>query len=306
MKFVMIFVDGLGIGLKNPLFNPCVQSKEFFNIFSNEKRAHPLPFNGLFKGLNACLGIQGLPQSATGQTAIFAGVNAAQTLGYHLNGFPNTKLREILLERSILKKLKEQGYTVDFLNTYRPIFFDKPIEERFRRVSCSTITTLAAGINFHAQKDLFDRISICHDLTNQVFIDQGFEAPLFTPSQSGEILAQSSTQNDFVLFEFFLTDFIGHAQDMNRAKSELNKLEEFLISFLSEMNLLETTVLLISDHGNFEDLSTKSHTLNPAIFLTWGKYAKRLYDNCTSIQHPYHEILDIYKAKTNSQKEDSV
>ncbi len=295
MKFVMIFIDGLGIGTKNPQWNPCLHSQGFFNIFSDEERIIPLPFGGLFKGLDASLEMPGLPQSATGQTAIFTGINAAQILGYHLNGFPNTKLREILLEYSLLKKIKERGHTVDFLNTYRPIFFDKPIEERFRRVSCSTLTTLAAEINFHSQKDLFDKISICHDLTNQIFIEQGFEAPIFTPSQSGRILAQSSAQNDFVLFEFFLTDFIGHAQDMNRAQSELNKLEEFLISFLSEVNLSETTVLLISDHGNLEDLSTKSHTLNPAIFLTWGQHSKRFHENCVSIQDPYHEILAIYK-----------
>ena len=39
------------------------------------------------------LGIEGLPQSATGQTALFTGINAAQLLGRHLFGFPNQPFR---------------------------------------------------------------------------------------------------------------------------------------------------------------------------------------------------------------------
>lgn len=297
MKIILFFVDGLGIGQKDS-YNPLIYSqKNYLNFFQNEEKSYPIPFNGYAKGLDATLGVQGLPQSATGQTTIFAGVNASKILGYHLNGFPNQKLREILMEKSILKQLKDMGFSVDFLNTYRPSFFEKSLDQKMRRSSCSTVSVLAANIPFHTQRDLFSKESICHDLTNEVFLENGFEAPLFTPAESGEILARVLIRMDFVMFEFFLTDFVGHAQDMDRGKKEVQKLEEFLESALSKIDLLQSTFILISDHGNFEDLSTRSHTKNPALFMVWGQHARHFYEKCHSIQDPYHVILELMTVK---------
>jgi bisphosphoglycerate-independent phosphoglycerate mutase (AlkP superfamily) len=42
------------------------------------------------------------------------------------------------------------------------------------------------------------------------------------------------------------------------------------------MNQSELTLIICSDHGNFEDLSVKTHTLNPALTITAGKYARNL------------------------------
>lgn len=283
----------MGMGFKNPEINPCFYSeKHFFDVFQDEDRLS-LPFGGFYKGLDASLGISGLPQSATGQTAIFTGENGAHLLGYHLNGFPNQKLKKILLEKSILKKLKERGYQVDFLNTYRPPFFEKTNDQKLKRASCSTVSALAAGLECHSQEDLFQRKSICHDLTNEVFRDQGFEAPLLTPAESGQILVKASSESDFLLFEFFLTDLAGHAQDMNRACHELRKVEEFLETILLSITLEQTTMLIISDHGNFEDLSTRSHTRNPALFMAWGEEAPLFIEKCLTPCDPYHIILEL-------------
>jgi bisphosphoglycerate-independent phosphoglycerate mutase (AlkP superfamily) len=98
---------------------------------------------------------------------------------------------------------------------------------------------------------------------------------------------------DFVLIEYFLTDLIGHAQDMQNAQIILKSLEAFIESVLSSIPLKETTLTLVSDHGNFEDLSTKSHTRNPTLFMTWGKCAEELNKRCKTIQDPYHVILEI-------------
>ena len=296
MKIVLFFIDGLGIGRQDTQYNPSVYSqKHYLDLFQDEKRFEPVPFHGLWKGLDATLGVPGLPQSATGQTAILTGINPAKILGYHLNGFPNKRLREVLMENSILKRIKEMGFTVDFLNTYRPPFFERDLDEKMKRASCSTVSTLASGIPFHSQKDLFSRESICHDLTNEVFLDNGFEAPLFTPVESGQILARAIQRTDFLMFEFFLTDLVGHAQDMNRAKRELQKLEDFLESALSNIDLTQCTFIIISDHGNFEDLSIRSHTKNPALFTVWGQHAGTFFERCNSIQDPYHVILEIAK-----------
>jgi bisphosphoglycerate-independent phosphoglycerate mutase (AlkP superfamily) len=107
------------------------------------------------------------------------------------------------------------------------------------------------------------------------------------------------------MFEFFLTDFVGHDQDMSRAKRELQKLEDFLESALSNIDFSQCTFIIISDHGNFEDLSIRSHTKNPALFMVWGQHAKVFIENCHTIQDPYHVILELMSDKNREQKTDN-
>src|SRR4026208_753657 len=74
MPILLIFIDGIGIGTRgehNPLDG---LESEFFSIFPGEKPQ--LPFDGIMAETDARLGVEGLPQSATGQTAILTGVNA--------------------------------------------------------------------------------------------------------------------------------------------------------------------------------------------------------------------------------------
>ena len=102
MKFVLLFIDGLGVGKNDPESNPCTRDETgLLKVFKNEESSNS-PFDGVSKGLDATLGVSGLPQSATGQTALLTGINASELLGYHLSGFPNKVLREILLKHSIL------------------------------------------------------------------------------------------------------------------------------------------------------------------------------------------------------------
>src|SRR5689334_10134848 len=72
---LLIFIDGVGIGRRgahNPLDG---LESEFFSIFADEE-PH-LSFDGRMAATDARLGIDGLPQSATGQTTMLTGINAA-------------------------------------------------------------------------------------------------------------------------------------------------------------------------------------------------------------------------------------
>ena len=75
------------------------------------------------------------------------------------------------------------------------------------------------------------------------------------------------------MYEHFLTDLAGHARDMARAALVLENLEAFLDGLLSHLDLVSHLVVLASDHGNIEDLSTKQHTLNCVPTLLWGERA---------------------------------
>ena len=55
-----------------------------------------LILGGILVPTDPRLGIDGRPQSASGQTTILTGINAPGLLGYHKQGFPNAAMREII------------------------------------------------------------------------------------------------------------------------------------------------------------------------------------------------------------------
>lgn len=100
-KVLMIFIDGFGLGARrddNPYF---FARTPFFDqllgghiLYADSQvvqgdRAVMIP-------TDACLGVPGIPQSATGQTTLWTGINAAQAVGRHINAYPTPKLREII------------------------------------------------------------------------------------------------------------------------------------------------------------------------------------------------------------------
>ncbi len=282
MKVVFLFIDGLGIGKQDKETNPCCFDETgIFQIFQNSL-PNFLPFDGISLELDATMGISGLPQSATGQTALLTGINSSQLLGRHLSGFPNKTLREALLKQSLLLKLKKKKKKPAFLNAFRPLFFELE-ENEILRLSATTIANHAANLPFFTLEDVIQKRAIYQDFTNYDLIERGFEIPVYTPEEAAEIVAGATNQYDFILYEYFKSDKAGHNQDMPLAIEEIQKLGRFVFYFLNRIDLTETTVILTSDHGNLEDLSTKSHTRNPAMTIIWGVNKNQIAGKLKSI-----------------------
>ena len=291
LHVVFIFVDGLGIGEKKPEYNPCTTDES--GIFANflDKPDNKIPFEGICIPVDATLGVPDLPQSATGQTTLLTGENAAKLLGSHKSGFPNKPLRELLKQKSLLKQVRETGKNAAFINAFRPIFFK--LDDRLKwLLSTTTVANLAAGLPFFALEDIVARRSIYQDFTNKDLIRRGFEVPEFTPEEAGEILAEQAENYDFLLYEYFKTDRAGHSQDFERASKEIGKLGRFLVRFLSKIDLKKTQVILTSDHGNIEDLRVNTHTRNPAMTLLWGPLKEQWSQVISSLTDVTPAILE--------------
>lgn len=266
MSVLLVFFDGVGIAPSDSDKNPIA---DFVNV--------PFPvigvpydfYNGILVPTDACLGISGLPQSATGQTTILTGKNAPQIQRRHVNAFPTSNLRKVIAEHSLLKQVKELGLSPTFANAYHPGYFAR----RHSRFSVSTWSWLAASIDYHNLYDLSRGKAVSHDLTNRFLNRFGFGMPVRRPSQSGEILASLVEEFDFVLFEYIMTDVVGHRKDMLAAKSWLGHIREMMTSLLASIDTKRHTVILVSDHGNLEDLSTNTHTLNRVPTILWGRRA---------------------------------
>ncbi|MBN1893380.1 alkaline phosphatase family protein [bacterium] len=287
MAFLFLFIDGLGTGERDASKNPCAHPGiRHLACFSGDPAGSACGC----KPIDANLGMPGLPQSATGQTALFTGINAAECIGRHLAGFPNRELRGILKEHSLLKRMCEMGRKTVFYNAYRPIFFSLPEEKKWK-LSATTVITLAAGLSFRTLTDLGDGKALYHDLTNESLIQRGFDIPLFTVEQAAHILAGALREHDFILYEYFLTDHAGHSQDIGSAAAEIRKLDRWTDRLLDGIRP-EDTVLLTSDHGNIEDLSVKTHTRNPAMMRIWGPGRDFLENRIRSIQDVTPAVIE--------------
>lgn len=271
MKVLLIFIDGLGTGENDDKKNPCCHLKTgIFNHFRDTDLKQQ-PHDGYSIGLDACLGVQGLPQSATGQTSIYTGVNAAGLLGYHLFRAPNAALRELLAQKSIFEDLSDRNFRSSFVNAFRPVFFTTPEIFSGSSLSATIIMNQSAGLPFKQFDDLKNHRALYHDITNEIIQNMGFEVDVVTVEKAAENLARLSDENDLTLFEYFLTDKAGHKKDMKMSVGILTQLEKFITRILEIIDLSRTAVIVISDHGNIEDLSVKSHTFNPAYAAFWGK-----------------------------------
>ena len=292
-KVLLIFVDGVGIGQRDPDINPFARFEpRIFAQFAGEEPASVYA-SGQMKATDARLEVEGVPQSATGQTTILTGVNAPALLGRHLSGFPNRLLKQVLARESIFKKLAERGGSATFANAYQPSFFtQKP-----RRVSVTTAACCSSGVPLRTFEDLARGDAVYHDFTHRTLRTLGYGLPLRTAEEAGANLARIAARHQFALYEYFLTDLAGHSQDMLNAVRVLQELEDFLCAVLDSINPEEQLVLLTSDHGNIEDVSGKGHTLNAVPTLAWGFESSRILKQISTIQHITPAVLSMIGAR---------
>jgi 2,3-bisphosphoglycerate-independent phosphoglycerate mutase len=269
---LLFFIDGLGIGTRgphNPLDN--LDASEPLAVFQNEEPQSYL--GGIVVPTDPCLGVPGRPQSASGQTTILTGVNAPAEIGYHKQGFPNQALRDIIQAHSIFRQLTDAGIgPITFANAYSRHFF----VERPRWVSATTAAVEAAGLNFRTIDDVKAGAAVFMDYTNRFLIEKGEDVAERTEAEAATVLASIVAQNRFTLYEYFITDKVGHAQDLALAKVVLASLAHFIRELLNRLDLETTTVILTSDHGNIEDLTSRNHTLHQVPTIIWGAQRERI------------------------------
>jgi len=261
LKTLFVFVDGLGLGSDDPEVNPLADRRRFPALYEMLKQSIPL---------DASMGVPGLPQSATGQTALLTGLNAAELMGRHIEGFPPPRLKELIRDHNIFSTLVAAGKTCTFANEY---WLDDVAHIPRRRESVTTVATLAAFGGVRGKAELAGNRAVYHDLTREKLRERGYDGPLITPEEAAEHLMAIASEHDFTLFEFFQTDHAGHSSDHEEIFRTLEKLDRFFARLLpvtpepsdeeSEGGNFEGLLIVCSDHGNIEDLSVRTHTTNP-------------------------------------------
>ena len=291
-RVLFIFLDGIGLaaaGSSNP-----------FSIFEtpgiDRILGRPLTLEGvglhgraLLLPVDATLGVEGLPQSATGQTALFTGENASQQLGHHATGLPGPMTRAIIERGNLFGWARDMGFSATFANAYTPSYLEA-VQSRARRPSVTTTALMNAGLEPRGLDHLKRNRAVSWDIRRDHFAKQlEIVLPTVSAREAGRHLATLAGSHDLTVYESFLTDLAGHQRIGFDAHDAIVRVDG-LLAGVAESVSAGTTVVMTSDHGNFEVLDDRRHTRNPLQSLAFGTRAE-MFNGITSILEVTPRIL---------------
>ena len=217
--------------------------------------------------LDTTLGVPGTPQSGTGQSCALTGRDAVRVMGEHFGPYPGPTLQKLLREESLPVRLTQMGGAAALLNFYPPGYF--AAHERRPRHGCFPFSFLAAGLPLNPPG--------LPSVSPTLGLRYGSPwVPSLEPSElrsQGRAVARASETHDLLVLDLWLSDLLGHEGRLGAppellaaARRYLQHLDALLASLLDG----GARVVISSDHGNFEDLGIKGHTVARVPFAGSG------------------------------------
>jgi len=193
-RLLFIFLDGVGIGESvdsNPFF---AAQSAFLPFYTTDNTGQRLPDGAPVKAIDATLGVDGLPQSATGQTSLFTGENIPAMLNGHKGSYPDKTMRRIIKEKNLLSRLRNKNLNARYINVY-PFYaklFTYPhvdidadgsflFSEKFpplfkKRISVTTCMSIANRLTPFDETDIIRENALYQDYSNLSLIHDLEEA----------------------------------------------------------------------------------------------------------------------------------
>ncbi len=251
MPIAFLLVDGLGISddPRSPLrTTPLPTLSELTNRFAAVPHDRP---GAAYRVLDATLGVDGLPQSATGQTTLLTGVNGAELLGRHQGPHPGSRMQALLREASLPVWATQRGLRVLHANGYRPEYLERVLGARRNMLSAFAFAARAAGQAL------------------MVSTDPRAHRPGYwpDPQAAGAAFADTAGQHHLTVLEYFLLDYAGH-REPDRVAAGLTELDAFVSGYRAASS--GSTLVITSDHGNAEEPWHARHTRNPVPLIACG------------------------------------
>mgnify|MGYP005839037025 CR=1 FL=1 len=273
---LFIFLDGIGLGEDDPAHNPfAVARMPLLNALAGGRwlggRGRHEEATASFIPTDPRLGVEGRPQSATGQAAILTGRNVPLEIGLHYGPKPNEAIRAILREGNLFQRVVAQGGTAALINAYPPRFFEA-VERGKRLLSAYQYAARQAGLPLFGEAEMRRGEALSPDWTGEGWRSElGYEdTPVFTPREAGRHLAALARQRTFTFFSNWITDVIGHRGPLGHGVALVERFDQVMAGLLEEWDDGDL-IVVSSDHGNMEDLSTRRHTENDVPTLVIGR-----------------------------------
>ncbi len=283
MNVIFIFLDGVGLAERsehNPFF--ITPMRRFKRAFGCELFLEDTPYiatKRLMLPIDAGLGVEGAGESGTGQFSIYSGVNGARDFGRHYGPYIPTPLRPIFAEKNIFRKLKSLGKSSCYANAYPRRFIEWCLDERKQgkiRSGALFEAAVLEGIPIQGSEALKAGKAISGDIIARWWqVNQQDGDPTvqeISATEAARNLLRLSQEHNAVFYEFFLPDLVAHGRVKIPSAEIVSQLDEFLSVLIEELPE-QTTLVLTSDHGNFEDARTSRHTQNPVPLLVAGEGA---------------------------------
>jgi hypothetical protein len=273
---LLLFVDGVGLGPRSA-DNPfsAVATPAFERLLGGPLTRERVGRHGevQLRAVDACLGVPGLPQSGTGQTALFTGVNAPLLVGRHVVAFPGPRLRRALVDHGVLRRARELGLDCLFANAFSQRYYELLDRRRLRR-SASVVLAESAGLRLRDLDDLLANRALTWDIERDLFARSDREpVERIDAASAGRHLHDLASSHDLTLYETFLTDLAGHRRGPLAPEDAVRRLDALLGGLLEASAGGPLTIVLTSDHGNLEESGHRRHTRNPVPLLAWGPNA---------------------------------
>ena len=292
MALYFIFWDGVGLGKKDPSVNPFFSAqlptmKKLFQGNLPSLSMRRFSRNGVsYSPVNTTLRVAGLPQSGTGQAAIMTGINTSRYVGKHFGPHPYSTLIPVIKEKNLFRQLQMKGFSYNFVNAYPKKYFDFLFGPK-GKIPTIALSYLSTGRTLNDHRTILSGKGISADISGTRWKELGHpEVSSEDPSVVGKRFVSLGRDHTLAFFEYFLPDYAGHSQDMLAAVEVLERMDGFLEGMIDSFDASRDTIIMISDHGNIEDLSVKTHTRNPVPLIVIGKhfeYFPRVIKNLTQV-----------------------
>lgn len=297
-RAVLVFLDGVGIGAGDAAFNPFATARlPRLQALLGERRpvAEHLDGDGrivaeraVLVAADATLGVDGLPQSGTGQTSLLTGRNAAALYGRHFGPWVPTPVRPMLAAENLLSRAVAAGGTAAFANAYPLAGADPRI---FRRPAAPMLAAQAAGALTRGAVELAQGRAVASSITNERWRERlGDDVPDIAPAAAARALARIANGARMTLFAHYDTDYTGHRGSLAGAVAALERVDAFL-GALADALLDDVLLVVCSDHGNLEDVRAE-HTTNPVPLLAVGP-GREAFADARSILDVVPRMLEV-------------
>lgn len=221
---------------------------------------------------DATLGVDGRPQSATGQATILTGRNVPQLIGQHYGPKPNEAVAAIIRQGTLFSEVTAAGRRAALLSPYPQGYFDA-IDSGRRLLSAVPLAATEAGLRLMTADDLRRGEAISPDFTNAAWREHlGYDdIPLLSAPQAGAQLARLASGYGFSFMEHWPSDQTGHRGTLDEAVAHLEAIDAFLGGVLDAWDDDAGLLIITSDHGNLEAKDHRQHTRNPVPTILVGR-----------------------------------
>jgi 2,3-bisphosphoglycerate-independent phosphoglycerate mutase len=296
-KFLFLFLDGVGVGIEGGCQNPfsLTETPHLVDLLGGrltETLAPRVAPGIIFSTLDATQGFDGLPQSATGQAALVTGINAAGVMGGHYGPWPGPTLKAILDKGTIFSEAQSLKGGAVLANAYPPGFFEA-LEAGRLKVNVPVYSILASGASLPTMEALEGRTAVSSDLTREELIRKLPLLVTITPQEAGSDLASIARSHNLTFFDFWIPDRVGHRGSLGEAVAIVEKFDGFLGGVLNALDP-DITLIITSDHGNIENMGSRSHTRSPVPLIVVGPKADR-FIGLQGLTDVPRAMLDVWR-----------